>query len=88
MTVTSSVVPSGYVTKATPLVSPLVVVTGGVFHVTLVRSGNAGVLVTLLDASGTVPLSTFWSTPVGLYCMFCGVGTVTLFVSLASLFPK
>ena len=87
MTVTSSVVPSGYVTKATPLVSPFVVVTGGVFHVTLVPSGNAGVLVTLLAASGTVPLSTSWSTPVGVYLSFCSListlnWTVVVFAGL------
>ena len=87
MTVTSSVVPSGYVTKATPLVSPFVVVTGGVFHVTLVPSGNAGVLVTLLAASGTVPLSTSWSTPVGVYLSFCSLTstlnwTVVVFAGL------
>ena len=56
-TVTSSTVPSGYVTNATVGWLPGVLTSGFVFHVTLVPSGKP-VLSTLSSAFGTVPLST------------------------------
>ena len=69
-TVTSSVVPSGYVTNTTPVVSPFAVVVGSVFHATCVFSGNFLSLAILAFASGTTPLSTVCGTGVGLYVAF------------------
>ena len=65
-TVTSSTVPSGYVTNATVGWLPGVFTTGVSFHVTLVPSGNP-VLATLSSAFGTVPLSTVCGSGVGLF---------------------
>ena len=70
-TVTSSVVPSGYVTTTTPLVAPFVVVVGGVCHSTLVFAGNGLSVVILVSAFGTTPLSTVCGTAVGLFSSFC-----------------
>ena len=64
-TVTSSTVPSGYVTNATVGWSPGVLTSGFVFHVTVVPSGKP-VLSTLSSAFGTVPLSTVCAFGCGL----------------------
>ena len=54
VTSTVSLLPSGYVTSTTPVVVPGTVTVGGVFHVTVVPSGNPA-LSTLALGSGTFP---------------------------------
>ena len=53
-TVTTSFDPSGYVISTSPVVEPGVLTTGGVFHVTVVPSGNPR-LFTLSSGFGTCP---------------------------------
>ena len=83
-TLTSSVVPSGYVTRTTPSLVPGVEVSGVVAHSMRVPSGSCWF--GSRDSAGSS--SVFWSTTCtagcGSYCSFCAV-TVTFTGTLSTL---
>ncbi len=79
-TVTSSVVPSGYVTTTVPSLWPGVVVSTGSFQATVVPFGNSSKLAIPVVASGVPPTGVFTSWAVG--SLICAsvptfTGTVT-----------